>query len=312
MAADAVVHLLALSGAKVRDGLPEATPDLVRAVLLEALPRFLSVAPGDEGAALAVLRVLGDRTRADGRLNTKRHARLREAIDTCAEEHLPVMCDPRELTLPRFWGGLLRVRGVDVRDAQAVRGELEELARLPYAERAGLLSLPDATERAESDAGLLCAGPVALALRPYRRALAMERQAVAATLLGQRLALCLTESDEAPRVLDLLGSEQVARLMDADGAHEWTEAVTKAGLRVARRWSLGQAELPSAAVGSEHSQGVKRFPKSTRPGRASRLSWPTMPLPIRMAGRRPPEVPSRARRSFWRAPGGIGWPSRST
>ncbi|GGR59349.1 hypothetical protein GCM10010220_07000 [Streptomyces parvulus] len=175
VAADAVVHLLALSGAKVRDGLPEATPDLVRAVLLEALPRFLSVAPGEEGAALAVLRVLGDRTRADGRLNTKRHARLREAIDTCAEEHLPVMCDPRELTRPRFWGGLLRARGVDVRDAQAVRGELEELARLPYAERAGLLSLSDATESAESDAGLLCAGPVALALRPYRRALAMER-----------------------------------------------------------------------------------------------------------------------------------------
>lgn len=84
VAADAVVHLPALSGAKVRDGLPEATPDLVRAVLLEALPQFLSVTPGEEGAALAVLRVLADRTRADGRLNTKRHARLREAIDKCA------------------------------------------------------------------------------------------------------------------------------------------------------------------------------------------------------------------------------------
>ncbi|MET8944199.1 hypothetical protein ABZX30_11570 [Streptomyces sp. NPDC004542] len=248
MAADAVVYLLALSGAKVRDGLPEATPDLVRAVLLEALPQFLSVAPGEEGAALAVLRVLADRTRADGRLNTKRHARLREAIDKCAEEHLRVMCDPRELTLPRFWGGLLRARGVDVRDAQAVRGGLEELARLPYAERAELLSLPDATETAESDAGSLCAGPAAWALGPYRRGLAMERQAVAAMLLGQRLALYLTESDEAPWVLDLLGSEQVARLMDAEGVDEWTEAATKAGLRVARRWSLGPAELPTAAL----------------------------------------------------------------
>lgn len=135
VAADAVLHLLALSGAKVRDGLPEAIPDLVRAVLLEALPQFLSVTPGEEGAALGVLRVLADRTRADGRLNAKRHARLREAIDECAEEYLRVMWDPRELTLPRFWGGLLRSRGVDVRDAQAVRGGLEELGRLPYAER---------------------------------------------------------------------------------------------------------------------------------------------------------------------------------
>ncbi|WP_405527960.1 hypothetical protein OG426_37070 [Streptomyces canus] len=248
VAADAVVHLLALSGAKVRDGLPEATPDLVRAVLLEALPQFLSITPGEEGAALTVLRVLADRTRADGRLNTKRHARLREAIGKCAEEHLRVMCDPRELTLPRFWGGLLRARGVDVRDAKAVRGELEELARLPYAERTGLLSLPDATEAAEPDAGSVCAGPAAWALGPYRRGLAMERQAVAAMLLGQRLALYLTESDEAPWVLDLLGSEQVARLMDADEVDEWTEAVTKAGLRVARRWSFGTAELPSAAL----------------------------------------------------------------
>ncbi|MCH5676419.1 hypothetical protein [Streptomyces gilvus] len=76
----------------------------------------------------------------------------------------------------------------------------------------------------------------------------MERQAVAAMALGQRLALYLTKSDEAPWVLDLLGSEQVARLMDADGVHEWTEAVTKAGLRVGRRWSLGPAELPLATL----------------------------------------------------------------
>jgi len=248
VAADAVLHLLALSGAKVRDGLPEATPDLVRAVLLEALPQFLSVTSGEEGAALGVLRVLADRTRVDGRLNAKRHARLREAINECAEEHLRVMCDPRELTLPRFWGGLLRSRGVDVRDAQAVRGELEELGRLPYAERVRLLSLPDATDAAEPDAGSLAAVPAAWALGPYRRGLAMERQAVAAMVLGQRLALYLTKSDEAPWVLDLLGSEQVARLMDADGVDEWTEAVTKAGLRVGRRWSLGPAELPSAAL----------------------------------------------------------------
>ncbi|MFE7836742.1 hypothetical protein ACFU53_12000 [Streptomyces sp. NPDC057474] len=248
VAADAVVHLLALSGAKVRDGLPEATPDLVRVVLLEALPQFLSVTPGEEDAALAVLRVLADRTRADGRLNTKRHVRLREAIDKCADEHLRVMCDPRELTLPRFWGGLLRARGVDVRDAKAVRGELEELARLPYAERAGLLSLPEVTDAVEPDAGSVGAGPAAWALGPYRRGLAMERQAVAAIALGQRLALCLTESDEAPWVLGLLDSEQLARLMDADGVEEWTEAVTKAGLRVSRRWSFGPAELPTAAL----------------------------------------------------------------
>ncbi|MHB9859067.1 hypothetical protein [Streptomyces sp. YIM S03343] len=248
MATDAVLSLLALSGAKVRNGLPEATPDLVRAVLLEALPQFLSVAPGEEGAALVVLRVLADRTRADGRLNAKRHARLREAIDKCAAEHLRVMCDPCELTLPRFWGGVLRSRGVDVRDAQAVRAELEELAQLPYAERAGLLALPDVTDAAESDAGTPPAVPAAYALGPYRRALAMERQATAAMALGQRLALCLTESDEAPWVLELLGSEQVARLMDADGVDEWTEAVTKAGLRVGRRWSLGSVELPVAAL----------------------------------------------------------------
>ncbi|MFG2971339.1 hypothetical protein ACGFZS_49560 [Streptomyces sp. NPDC048288] len=101
-AADAVAHLLALSGARVRGSLSEATPDLVRTVLLETLPQFLSVAPGDEGAALGVLRVLADRTRADGRLNAKRHARLRDATDGCAEEHLRVMRDPRELTLSRY------------------------------------------------------------------------------------------------------------------------------------------------------------------------------------------------------------------
>ncbi|MCH5676420.1 hypothetical protein [Streptomyces gilvus] len=77
VAADAVLHLLALSGAKMRDRLPEATPDLVRAVLLEALPQFLSVTPGEEGAALGVLRVLADRTRADGRLNAAARAAAR-------------------------------------------------------------------------------------------------------------------------------------------------------------------------------------------------------------------------------------------
>lgn len=49
----------------------------------------------------------------------------------------------------------MRSRGVDVRDAQAVRGELEELGRLPYAERVRLLSLPHATDAAEPDAGSL-------------------------------------------------------------------------------------------------------------------------------------------------------------
>jgi ABC-type transport system involved in cytochrome bd biosynthesis fused ATPase/permease subunit len=93
VAADAVVHLLALSGAKVRDGLPEATPDLVRVVLLEALPQFLPVSACAEGAALEVLRVLADRTRVDGRLNAKRHTRLREAVDACAGEHQRLMTD---------------------------------------------------------------------------------------------------------------------------------------------------------------------------------------------------------------------------
>lgn len=250
------MHLLALSGARVRGSLPEATPDLVRTVLLEALPQFLSVAPGDEGAALGVLKVLTDRTRADGRLNAKRHARLRDAIDGCAEEHLRVMRDPRELTLSRYWGGLLRARGVDVRDVAAVRDVLEALARLPYAERAGLLTLPyagqavtgtDETAGADDDPDEYRAGGAygaAWALQPYRRGLAMERQAAAGMVLGQRLALCLmNEEDEAPWVADLLGEQRLARLMDADGPEEWVEAVTKAGLSVARRWSYASESL---------------------------------------------------------------------
>jgi hypothetical protein len=241
--ADAVLYLLALSGAKVRAGLPEATPDLVRVVLIEALPQFLPVAPGGEGAdgALSVLRVLADRTRADGRLNAKRHARLREAVDACAGEYRRVMGDPRELTPSRLWGGLLRARGVvDVRDAEAVRRGTEELALLPYTERARLLALPDVSGDAEPDTVADARGEdaEAWALGPYRRGLAMERQAASAVLLGQRLALSLMRSDEAPWVLGLLGEEGAERLLDAEEPEEWLRATTDIGLRVAARWSV--------------------------------------------------------------------------
>ncbi|MFE6624390.1 hypothetical protein [Streptomyces sp. NPDC057740] len=67
----------------MRDGLPEVTPDLVRVVLLEALPQFLPASACAEGAALEVLRVLGDRTRADGRLNAR-------GLHGCGKRSMPV------------------------------------------------------------------------------------------------------------------------------------------------------------------------------------------------------------------------------
>jgi hypothetical protein len=239
VAADAVVHLLALSGAKVRDGLPEATPDLVRVVLLEALPQFLPVSACAEGAALEVLRVLADRTRVDGRLNAKRHTRLREAVDACAGEHQRLMTDPRELTSARFWDGLLRARGVDVRNADAVEAGLEELSRLPYAERAALLCLPEA-------AGSGAPFAQTWALGPYRRGLAVQRQTMAAALLGQQLTLALMRSDEAPWILGLLGEARVERLMEAEGPDTWLRASTDAGLEAARRWAAVDAVAGSA------------------------------------------------------------------
>lgn len=207
-AADAVLGLLALSGARRRTGLPELTEELAEELLHTLLPLYVSAAEEELPGFVAALVALADHTREAGRLNAKRHAKLVARVHELAEGFVQAMTSPRRVTWPRLYGNLLRADGVDAADARAVRDWFAAFAARPYTERhtAHDFALP------LEDAPL---GEAA-----YREALCAERSRQARLLLAGRLeAVALAEQvrpqpGEIPLIRDAPAGESDDELED--------------------------------------------------------------------------------------------------
>jgi len=135
-----VLMLLVWRGAKVRDGLPEPTSDLIRAIFEGDLPDLVA---GDESEGSLYLRVadlLVDCRRDAGLLNAKRQGRLRAAIAEASGTFYRRLAAPTELTWPRFYATRLRADGVDPSDPKAVRAWLDAYRSRPAADRLAALA----------------------------------------------------------------------------------------------------------------------------------------------------------------------------
>ncbi|MFJ3901719.1 hypothetical protein [Streptomyces sp. NPDC090025] len=196
-AADAVLSLLALRGADRGSGLPEPAPALVKLLLVEDLPAFVSAAPADLAAYPAVLRSLA--ARFDGGLSQRVEAVLAENGDDFAR----AMADPGNLTWPRWYGQLLRADGTDPDDPEAVRAWLARQDRPP---------LPDGMRGADL----------------------MGRTAVADVVLAEVLTRAyVRDAERAPAAGPLLGDHDVAQGIGTVAAallDRWTAAGLAEGL----------------------------------------------------------------------------------
>ncbi|MCJ0871514.1 hypothetical protein [Streptomyces sp. AP-93] len=175
-AAEAVLGLLVLGGARRRTGLPEPTEELAEELLHLLLPLYVSAAAEELPGFVAALVSLADHTHEAGRLNAKRHAKLVARVHELAEGFGQAMTSHGRLTWPRLYGNLVRAAGVDANDPRAVRDWLETFAALPYAERNAALGFV-----ASSSPN----GPLSEAA--YAQALCAERSSQARPLLTARL-----------------------------------------------------------------------------------------------------------------------------
>ena len=176
-AAEAVVGLLALSGARRRTGLPEPAAELVKELMLVLLPLYVSAIPADLAGYPAVLVALIGHTHAAGKLNAKRRDRLIAEVETLRPQFESAMTSPRRVTWARLYSQLLRAEGVDAADPQAVGAWVDAMAGRPYPQRCPALGL------AAADAS----GVVPLASAAFVRALIGERSRQARLLLARRL-----------------------------------------------------------------------------------------------------------------------------
>ncbi|WP_432060108.1 hypothetical protein [Streptomyces sp. S1] len=133
-AAEAVLGLLALRGADRGTGLPEPTPELVRQLLVEDLPAFVYVPPGELALYPAVLGALAARFDGDGA------ERIAGVVAEAVPDFERAMNDPGNLTWHRWYASLLRSCGADLADPEDVRRRLAALDGAP---------LPDGVRRAD-------------------------------------------------------------------------------------------------------------------------------------------------------------------
>ncbi len=96
-AAEAVVGLLALSGARRRTGLPEPAAELVKELMLVLLPLYVSAIPADLAGYPAVLVALIGYTHQAGKLNAKRRDRLIAEVETLRPQFESAMSRSRRL-----------------------------------------------------------------------------------------------------------------------------------------------------------------------------------------------------------------------
>ncbi|MFE5794132.1 hypothetical protein ACFQ8C_16350 [Streptomyces sp. NPDC056503] len=190
-AAEVVLDLLALRGADRASGVPEPTPELVRRLLVEDLPAFVYVAPGELPGYRAVVGELA------GRFDGGLRERIAAVVDESAGDFERAMADPGNLTWYRWYASLLRTVGTDLGDAADVRRRIGALDGAP---------LPDGVLRADL----------------------MGRTALADTVLAEAVARAyVRDAEQPPAAGPLLTDHAVAagvgrvaaRLLD-----RWTAA----------------------------------------------------------------------------------------
>ena len=94
-AAEAVLGLLALSGARRRTGLPEPAPELVEELMLTLLPLYVSADPAELAGFPAVLVALIGYTHEAGKVNARRRDRLVAAVEALKPQVEAAMTSPR-------------------------------------------------------------------------------------------------------------------------------------------------------------------------------------------------------------------------
>ncbi|MEU3400218.1 hypothetical protein [Streptomyces filamentosus] len=124
-AAEVVLGLLALRGADRTGGLPEPTPELVRRLLVEDLPAFVHVAPGELAGYPAVVGELA------AWFDDGVRERTAAAVEESAGDFERAMTDPGNLTWHRWYASLLRTMGTDLTDPEDVRRRLGALEGAP-------------------------------------------------------------------------------------------------------------------------------------------------------------------------------------
>jgi len=134
-AAEAVLGLLALSGARRRTGLPEPAPELVEELMLTLLPLYVSADPAELAGFPAVLVALIGYTHEAGKLNARRRDRLVAAVEALKPQVEAAMTSPRRATWARLYGQLLRAEGADAVDPQAVGAWVDVFACRPCGAR---------------------------------------------------------------------------------------------------------------------------------------------------------------------------------
>jgi hypothetical protein len=225
-AAEAVLCLLALSGARRRTGLPEPAPELVEELMLTLLPLYVSAGPAELAGFPAVLVALIGYTHEAGKLNARRRDRLVAAVEALKPQFAAAMTSPHRATWARLYGQLLRAEGADAADPQAVGAWVDAFACRPYPQRRSALGLEALHGFAGPDSG----GAAPLASAGFFLALIGERSRQARLLLRLRLESVLSEEvhrhDGPPLVAGVPENEE------AKGA--WYDA--QAGL-LADRWT---------------------------------------------------------------------------
>ncbi|MFF9498167.1 hypothetical protein [Streptomyces sp. NPDC014656] len=173
-AAEVVLGLLALRGADRKSGMPEPEPALVRRLLVEDLPAFVHVAPGELAAYPAVVEALA------GCFGGGLRERVAAVVGESAGDFERAMGDPGNLTWYRWYASLLRTMGTDLGDAEDVRRRIGALDGAP---------LPDGVLRADL----------------------MGRTALADTVLAEAVARAyVRDAEEPPAAGPLLGDHAVA------------------------------------------------------------------------------------------------------
>ncbi|MFF5503691.1 hypothetical protein [Streptomyces roseolus] len=173
-AAEIVLGLLSLRGADRAGGLPEPTPELVRRLLVEDLPAFVHVAPGEEARYRAVVGELA------GRFDDGLRERIAAVVEESAGDFERAMADPGNLTWYRWYASLLRTIGTDLDDPDDVRRRIGALDGAP---------LPDGVLRADL----------------------MGRTALADTVLAEAVARAyVRDAEEPPAAGPLLSDHAVA------------------------------------------------------------------------------------------------------
>ena len=250
-AAEAVVGLLALSGARRRTGLPEPTPELAEELLLSILPLFASAAAGELQTFPAVLVALAGYTHEAGRLNSKRRDRLINAVGTLAPRFEAAMTSPRRVTWARLYGQLLRAEGVDPGDSQAVGDWLTGFGCQADQVRWACLGLDAPGDYASPDS----AADPPLAWAAFVRSLIGERSRQARLLLRQRLEVVarseqLSNVDQRPLFVGVPGDED-----GEEAAEAWYDAQAR---RLADRWTAAGLDALLSARTAELAPGLDR------------------------------------------------------